>query len=209
VNCVMFRRLAPSLFCALFLVSCATRQDSVPEDIAPTAAETFTATFQVQAPTDDAEELFGRATVVGNTAINLGVYSGYARRVGLRLNGLAIPPGAQIDSAVIELRAAESRSFGANFTITGEASDNASTFAHTVNNIDLRPKTQASVAWQPTPWVSGTTYEATSEPIALITYGESKLTALPKARPSNHSPSLGAITEKCEGSLTAWAICRA
>lgn len=157
----MFRmspRLTPLFFCALFLASCGLRQDAVPEDITPTAAETLTTTFQIQAATDDAEEVFGGSARVGQTTLDLGVYNGLKRRVGFRFNGLTIPPGARIDSAVIELRAADSMGANTSFTVVGEASDNAATYARTLDNIGSRPVTQASVPWTPTPWVGGTTY---------------------------------------------------
>lgn len=151
-------RLTRLLFFALFLVGCGNQQDlPALENVAP-LAEPQTVTFRIHAVTDDAEELFGRSTVVGQTSLDLGIYNGHARRVGFRFDGLTIPSGARIDSAVIELRAASSMAAKTDFTVVGEASDNAATYARTVDNIGSRPTTQASVPWTPEPWVGGTTY---------------------------------------------------
>lgn len=65
---------------------------------------------------------------------------------GLRFTEVAIPNGAYIDSAWIEVYAHEDEADPAEITIWGEATDDAVTF-DTNNLITDRPSTSATVAW--------------------------------------------------------------
>ncbi|MEE9533776.1 MAG: hypothetical protein V3W06_05115, partial [Acidimicrobiia bacterium] len=72
--------------------------------------------------------------------------------VGMRFNGVAIPPGATIVLATIQFMVDETDSVATSLTIQAEAEDNASTFASSSGNVSSRARTSASVAWSPPPW---------------------------------------------------------
>ncbi|MCB9290593.1 MAG: metallophosphoesterase [Lewinellaceae bacterium] len=76
--------------------------------------------------------------------------------VGMRFNGLNVPQGANIANAYIQFTVDENTNDNpCSLTITGEASDNAATFDDIQGfNISSRPRTNASVSWSPSDWLS-------------------------------------------------------
>ena len=71
----------------------------------------------------------------------------------MRFNGLQIPPGATITGASIQFTVDETRDLDpCSLSIYGEASDNATTFTNSSNNLSNRPRTNASVTWAPSSW---------------------------------------------------------
>jgi hypothetical protein len=72
--------------------------------------------------------------------------------VGLRFTGVDIPQGAQISSAYVQFKTAETGSTATTLTIHGEAADNAAPFAATTANFSSRPSTAASTIWSPPAW---------------------------------------------------------
>ncbi len=71
--------------------------------------------------------------------------------VGLRFQGVGIPQGATVTSAVIEFWPAAVSSSAANIRIQGEDTDDAIPFAASVNNISARTRTTANVDWNAVP----------------------------------------------------------
>jgi len=71
--------------------------------------------------------------------------------VGLRFQGIGIPQGATVTSAVIEFWPAVVQSGVTNIKIHGEASDDAAPFAASTNNLSARTKTAANVDWNNIP----------------------------------------------------------
>ncbi|HEX6254490.1 MAG TPA: Ig-like domain-containing protein [Euzebyales bacterium] len=77
------------------------------------------------------------------------------RAVGLRFAGVTIPPGATILDAYVQFQADKTTSVATALTITGDAADDAPEFTTVKYSITARPRTNASVAWQPPPWTKG------------------------------------------------------
>jgi hypothetical protein len=106
---------------------------------------------RVAASTDDVEEAASGGMTLGSTDLEL-VYDGSNQTVGLRFNGVTIPQGANILSAYLQFKVDEIQSEATSLTISGQATDNAPTFAGTSRNVSLRPRTTAAAAWSPVPW---------------------------------------------------------
>lgn len=113
--------------------------------------------IRVNASSDDAEQY-----VDGNSAglVDLNssdlemVFEAATQTVGMRFNAVSIPPGATITQAYIQFTTDETGSAGATLQVWGQASDNAPTFTSAAGNISARPKTSASVVWNPPPWTT-------------------------------------------------------
>jgi type IV pilus assembly protein PilY1 len=71
--------------------------------------------------------------------------------VGLRFQGIGIPQGATVTSAVIEFWPAATGSDVTNIRIHGEDADDAAPFAATVNNVSARTRTTSNVNWSNVP----------------------------------------------------------
>lgn len=112
----------------------------------------ITVEARVSASSDDAEEDLTNSVLLESKDLEL-VLDHSNQSVGLRFNQIEIPPRAVIVSAYIQFRASGVSTGPAAFTIEGEATDNAVTFATTEGNISTRPRTVASVAWSPEPWL--------------------------------------------------------
>ena len=87
-------------------------------------------------------------------------------KVGLRFKDLHIPAGAKITKAWIQFTADATIDIDpSELTINGFAGDNAMTFSEADHNITSRPKTAATVAWEPADWmVVGDNHEAQRTP---------------------------------------------
>jgi hypothetical protein len=125
--------------------------DPPPPPPPPTSS---TLVIPITAGRDDAEEKTSTTGAVarGQKALDLGVLSGVSQTVGLRFTGVTVPEGATIVSAYVQFQTRVATSNTANFTIQGEASDNASRFTTTARNISSRPRTTAAASWSPAPW---------------------------------------------------------
>jgi hypothetical protein len=80
------------------------------------------------------------------------VYDGGDQTVGMRFNGVDIPPGAAILNAYVQFQTDQANSEETSLTIRGEAVDHAATFINIKNNISSRPTTSTGVPWSPEPW---------------------------------------------------------
>ncbi len=100
---------------------------------------------------DDAEEFANGSMYLDSSDLEL-TYSSSSQKVGLRFNALAIPPNATITNAYIQFKVDETSSGSVPLTIFGEASNSASTFTNTAQNISSRSKTTASITWNPAAW---------------------------------------------------------
>jgi uncharacterized protein YjiK len=123
--------------------------------IPPTATQTpvsggDTLDVRVTSASDDAEE-----TTNGGMQLNSGDLDLAQQPVGMRFTTLAIPPGATITNAHLELTAEDTNLDKISVTVFGEASDNAVTFSTTNSNITGRAVTTASVNWPLAAWTSG------------------------------------------------------
>ncbi len=71
---------------------------------------------------------------------------------GLRFVDLPVPAGGRVVDARIQFQVDEAGDEPANYTIRGEAADDASQFVRQAGNISARPTTSASVGWAPPTW---------------------------------------------------------
>ncbi|MCB0597261.1 MAG: right-handed parallel beta-helix repeat-containing protein [Phaeodactylibacter sp.] len=111
---------------------------------------------RINSSSDDAEE---RASGTVNTANNdleltddtdQGIQT-----VGMRFNGLNIPQGATIVDAYVQFTTDETDNANpCRLAIYGQASDNAPTFQNNDFDISGRPKTTASISWEPQDWLA-------------------------------------------------------
>ncbi|MCO6477747.1 MAG: metallophosphoesterase [Phaeodactylibacter sp.] len=109
---------------------------------------------KISAGTDDAEERPTGSMLPTSSDLDLIYDPGVGNQiVGLRFNGLNIPPGAYIREATIQFTADEATNLNpCTLRIYGQASDNAPAFSSTKWNISSRPRTNATVTWEPPNW---------------------------------------------------------
>jgi hypothetical protein len=108
---------------------------------------------RVSSSSDDAEESTDSGVVnVNSRDLEMAESNTRNRLVGMRFNGLNIPKNATITQAYLQFQVNESNSEMAHLKITGEATENASTFTTASRNISSRIKTSAEVEWEPEPW---------------------------------------------------------
>jgi pectate lyase len=74
--------------------------------------------------------------------------------VGIRFNGVSVPPGAAILEAHIQFQVDETGSGATSLILEGEAVDTAAPFLAATGDISARPSTAAYVAWSPVPWLT-------------------------------------------------------
>lgn len=136
-----------------------------------------TLNLQVGASTDDAEHASinndsGRSVTTGsiiagdltNTLLSPGSHgSNNEHSAGARFTNVTIPQGATINSATFQMRANASYNAGSNvikYHVSGQAADNAATFAIAANMTTTnRPRTTAvSADWTQTSVTGGTWY---------------------------------------------------
>lgn len=117
--------------------------------------EIFSSCANIAVFSDDAEErISGGVMSLTSSDLEL-VFDALDQRVGLRFQGLSIPKDAEIIDARIQFTVDEINNINpSDLQIYGEANPDPPTFAGTSNNIGNRPKTTASVTWQPPDWTS-------------------------------------------------------
>nr|NIM50710.1 hypothetical protein [Gemmatimonadales bacterium] len=109
---------------------------------------------QVASSSDDAEERVDGSVSLSSSDLELVYDGGGDQVVGMRFNGVSIPPGATISKAYVQFEADGTHSGPTSLTIQGEDVDNALTFDSVSGNISSRPRTSAAVAWLPNPWTT-------------------------------------------------------
>lgn len=72
--------------------------------------------------------------------------------IGLRFNGIFLPPGATIDSAFVQFTVDETRNSAGSLNIYAEATGDSQPFTRDYYNVSSRSKTAASVSWTPASW---------------------------------------------------------
>jgi hypothetical protein len=110
---------------------------------------------RVAARSDDAEEAASGSIDLSSSDLEFVTDKTVQQTVGIRFTGLAIPPGATITSASIQLTADEAQSVSTSLSIRAQASDTAPTFTTATGNLSSRPRTTAAVGWSPAPWTVG------------------------------------------------------
>jgi hypothetical protein len=124
---------------------------------APATNQTCTSTH-VRQGVDDAEESVITGTVsIDSQDLELvhDVANARDQVVGIRFQGLAIPPGAKILSATLELINIRAREEPTSLTIQGVAADHTQAFSPVPFSISTLPRTDAVVAWDNVrPWLN-------------------------------------------------------
>ncbi|HEX8684078.1 MAG TPA: hypothetical protein VF707_17285, partial [Ardenticatenaceae bacterium] len=135
-----------------------------PATATPNASGSYTARIPVQQWVDDAEE----AVVDGQNSRRDGdldltedPYWLGQQVVGIRFQGVPVPPGSTITRAYIEFTANKARSVPTSLLFQAEATDNAAVIEWASYNISGRPRTAASIAWDNVPaWMTvGAAYQ--------------------------------------------------
>jgi hypothetical protein len=129
-----------------------TISDTVSVTVNPAAAGGQTLNIPVAASSDDAEER-SSSTSLDSSDLEL-VYDGQIQKVGLRFAGLTIPKNAVITAAWVQFTADEAQSEATALTIQAQAADNAAAFTTASADISGRPRSIASVTWQPAAWTT-------------------------------------------------------
>jgi hypothetical protein len=130
-----------------------TGSDTITVTVLPTGGETTILSIPITAGIDDVEEKSSQTVIIGSPDLDL-VRSGGDQTVGLRFNGLNIPPGAAIVNAYIQFTASGIRSESTSLTIEGEAVANPAVFVKVNGNVSSRSRTTANVSWPPLPWTA-------------------------------------------------------
>ncbi|MFB0524078.1 MAG: Calx-beta domain-containing protein, partial [Phycisphaerae bacterium] len=106
----------------------------------------------VSQSSDDAEERASGGMSLTSTDLEL-VQEASVQTIGIRFQGVNIPPGSQVTSAYIQFTCDETKNVNpCNLVIQGQAADNAATFTTSARNISSRNRTGASVNWSPPDW---------------------------------------------------------
>jgi len=118
------------------------------------AAHAESQNIAVSQSSDDAEESSSGKMSSISSDLEL-VEESSNQTVGMRFNGVNIPPGSLVTSAYIQFTCDENRNQNpCNLVIQGQATDNASAFTRSAYNISSRSRTTASVNWSPPDWTS-------------------------------------------------------
>src|SRR5262249_44060211 len=78
-----------------------------------------------------------------------------AQIVALRFPGVALPPGAIIESAVVQFTARENANAQTDLEIVGLLGFDVPTFVAVNNDLSSRNATPMSIPWSPGPWTAG------------------------------------------------------
>ncbi len=172
---------------------------------------------------DDAEEAVATSHVERNSSrLDIGDYAFWEGNQlgGLRFTGMALPAGATISRAYVELTAAQSESGTTTLTFRAQASDNAAAFTWSDGSVSNRPTTSASVTWANVPaWTSSGSYrspdlsdliqEVVNRPgwtsgnaLALIVTGTGERTAHAYDGSATQAPLLHVEYSTLEGTIT-------
>jgi hypothetical protein len=119
----------------------------------PVAALT-TLDVRIAASNDDAEENGGDGGVdVESRDLDLVRSGGEAQTIGLRFPDLPIPAAAEIQAAWLQFEADEIEAGSSAIVIEGDTTEAAGVYLPTPTDLTSRPRTTASVAWNPPPWL--------------------------------------------------------
>ena len=121
-------------------------------DAPPPGGTVSTVVVRPGTGSDDAEEAPSGSVALTSGDLELVTDGSSVQTVGLRFPGVAVPRGATITSAFVQLQVDEVSTDVAAMTVRGQAADNPTTFTTASRNVSTRPVTAASVAWSPATW---------------------------------------------------------
>ena len=108
---------------------------------------------QVSQSSDDAEENIATGYVsLTSSDLELTEDGTTVQLVGVRFQGLNIPPGATIQNSWLQFTTDETGAGLPGLIISGEAADNASAFTNIGGNISSRALTTSNISWSPSDW---------------------------------------------------------
>jgi hypothetical protein len=107
---------------------------------------------RVAASADDAEEAPSGKVSLTSSDLELVTDTGAVQTVGMRFPGAAIPRGAIIVAAHVQLQVDEPTTVATTVQIRGQASGEAAAFTTALRNVSARPRTTAAVSWSPPAW---------------------------------------------------------
>ena len=110
--------------------------------------------IRVESGSDDAEESDTQSMYITSSDLELVTTNNYQQVVGMRFNGVQIPKDAIINNAYIQFKADEASSVATALQLQAHAIDNAPTFESSKGDLSSRPRTAASVPWNPPVWSS-------------------------------------------------------
>lgn len=115
-----------------------------------------TRAYRISASENDAEELDNNSINLDSSDLKLTQESISAlleppQTIGLRFTDIDIPQASIITAASLEFIADEVDTVSTSLTIFGHNTNNSTAFSSSINDIDNRPKTSASVAWDDLP----------------------------------------------------------
>ena len=146
----------------------ATATDELLVRVLPLGGDPTILEVRVSTGNDDAEEQASGSVGRSSSDLEL-VQESSTQTVGIRFQGLDIPPGATIVNAWLQFQADESHSGGTSLTIAAQASANPATFSSTNGNISSRPRLTETVSWSPPGWSTGAQGPAQQTPnLALV-----------------------------------------
>ena len=108
--------------------------------------------LQVTSSSDDAEENISGRVSLTSSDLEMVFEKTENQTVGIRFNGVNIPPAASILNATIQFTVDEATNVPTTLLIEGDASDHAAIFDNTLFNISSRARTGAGVSWAPAAW---------------------------------------------------------
>ena len=101
---------------------------------------------------DDVDELQNGTMRRTGGDLELGADGGVPTTIGLRFTGVQVPRGATVSRAYVQFQVDEKGTSATSLSVLGESSDNSAAFTSAPFNASSRPRTSASVAWQPPAW---------------------------------------------------------
>jgi subtilisin family serine protease len=123
--------------------------DDVPLSILPVRS----VSIPIAIRRDDGEENASGSVTLGDGDLDVS-----EKWVGLRYQNVAVPGGARVLSAEIEMTARSTRSAATALSIRGQAADDAPPLSTANRDLSSRTATSASTVWNPGAWMVGSTY---------------------------------------------------
>ncbi len=155
---------------ALLLAGCSFEPGAFPDSVvgpieanavecACTYSDAAMRGLRVRASSDDAEQV-GTAVQLDSADLDLG-----SEHVGLRFDGIALPPGATITGAFVQFTADDTSAATTTVEIRAQVDAAAPTFTTAASDLTARTPLSASpVAWNVPAWINGTSGAAQRTP---------------------------------------------
>ncbi len=129
---------------------------------------TISNSLLVQSGTDDVEEKADSSIYVYSSDLEMSHEGGTNEQIiGIRFDGIGIPPGATITNAYLRFQAKANNAGGCSLAIRVEDEIDSETFLEVDENVSNRTTSTDSVKWSPSSWITGD-YYVTPSLVGLI-----------------------------------------